>query len=34
VHLGLLLSLPPVITAMTPVVLISGIAFWQLRRVL
>ena len=34
VHLGLLLSLHPVITAMTPVVLISGIAFWQLRRVL
>ncbi len=34
VHLGLLLSLHPVITAMTPVGLISGIAFWQLRRVL
>ena len=34
VHLGLLLSLHPVITAMAPVVLISGIAFWQLRRVL
>jgi len=32
VHLGLLLSLPPVITAMAPVVLISGIAGWQLRR--
>ena len=32
VHLGLLLSLHPFITAMTPVVLISGIAFWQLRR--
>jgi lipopolysaccharide export system permease protein len=32
VHLGLLLSLHPVITAMTPVGLISGIAFWQLRR--
>ena len=34
VHLGLLLSLHPVITAMAPVVLISGIAFLQLRRVL
>jgi lipopolysaccharide export system permease protein len=34
VHLGLLLSLHPVITAMAPVVLISGIAFWQLRRVI
>ena len=34
VHLGLLLSLPPVITSMAPVVLISGIAFWQLLRVL
>jgi lipopolysaccharide export system permease protein len=34
VHLGLLLSLHPVITAMAPVVLISGIAFWQLRRAL
>ena len=32
VHLGLLLSLHPVITAMAPVGLISGIAFWQLRR--
>ena len=32
VHLGLLLSLNPVITAMVPVVLISGIAAWQLRR--
>jgi len=32
VHLGLLLSLHPVITAMAPVVLISGIAGWQLRR--
>lgn len=34
VHLGLLLSLHPVITAMAPVVLISGIAGWQLRRTL
>jgi lipopolysaccharide export system permease protein len=33
VHLGLLLSLMPVITAMTPVILISGIALWQLRKV-
>jgi len=33
VHLGLLLSLTPVITAMTPVILISGIALWQLRKV-
>ena len=33
VHLGLLLSLSPVIIAMTPVVLISGIALWKLRRV-
>ena len=33
VHLGLLLSLSPMITAMTPVVLISGIALWKLRRV-
>ncbi len=32
VHLGLLLSLQPVITAMAPVLLISGIAMWQLRR--
>ncbi len=32
VHLGLLLSLAPIITAMTPVILISGIALWQLRR--
>jgi len=32
VHLGLLLSLHPVITAMAPVVLISGIAGWQMRR--
>jgi lipopolysaccharide export system permease protein len=34
VHLGLLLSLHPVVTAMAPVVLISGIAGWQLRRTL
>ena len=33
VHLGLLLSLSPMITAMTPVVLIAGIALWKLRRV-
>ncbi len=33
VHLGLLLSLSPMITAMTPVVLISAIALWKLRRV-
>ena len=32
VHLGLLLSLNPFITAMAPVVLIVGIAGWQLRR--
>jgi lipopolysaccharide export system permease protein len=32
VHLGLLLSLHPLITAMAPVVLIAGIAGWQLRR--
>jgi lipopolysaccharide export system permease protein len=31
VHLGLLLSLNPIITAMTPVTLIAGIAFWKLR---
>jgi lipopolysaccharide export system permease protein len=34
VHLGLLLSLTPVITAMTPVTLISSIALWQLRKVI
>ena len=33
VHLGLLLSLSPMITAMTPVVLIAGVALWKLRRV-
>ena len=33
VHLGLLLSLTPVITAMTPVILISGVALWQLRKI-
>ena len=33
VHLGLLLSLTPVITAMTPVILISVIALWQMRKV-
>ena len=32
VHLGLLLNLSPFITAMTPVIFISGIAYWQLRR--
>jgi len=32
-HLGLLLSLNPIITAMTPVVLISGIALWKLKAV-
>ena len=32
VHLGLLLNLSPLITAMIPVVFISGIALWQLRR--
>jgi len=31
-HLGLLLNLAPFITAMIPVVLISGIAVWRLRR--
>jgi lipopolysaccharide export system permease protein len=30
-HLGLLLNLAPFITAMIPVILISGIAFWRLR---
>ena len=33
VHLGLLLSFSPMITAMTPVILISGIALWKLRQV-
>jgi lipopolysaccharide export system permease protein len=33
VNLGLLLSVNPVITAMTPVLLISGTALWRLRRV-
>jgi lipopolysaccharide export system permease protein len=33
VHLGLLLSLAPAITAMTPVILISGISLLQLRKV-
>jgi lipopolysaccharide export system permease protein len=33
VQVGLLLSLSPMIIAMTPVVLISGIALWKLRRV-
>ena len=33
VHLGLLLSLSPMIIAITPVVLIAGIALWKLRRV-
>ena len=33
VHLGLLLSLAPAITAMTPVILICGISLWQLRKV-
>ena len=32
VHLGLLLSLSPMLIAMTPVVLISGFALWKLRR--
>jgi lipopolysaccharide export system permease protein len=32
VHLGLLLSLRPGITAMAPVVIISSIALWRLRR--
>ena len=32
-HLGLLLNLSPFITAMIPVILISGIAFWRLRGV-
>lgn len=34
VHMGLLLSLHPVITAMAPVVLIWAVAGWQLRRTL
>ncbi|CAB1083744.1 hypothetical protein D1AOALGA4SA_11284 [Olavius algarvensis Delta 1 endosymbiont] len=33
VHLGLLLSLSPMITAITPVMLISSVAFWKLRQV-
>ena len=33
VHLGLLLSLAPAITAMTPVILICGISLWQLRKI-
>jgi len=33
VYLGLLLSLSPMITALTPVVLISGVALWKLRHV-
>jgi lipopolysaccharide export LptBFGC system permease protein LptF len=33
VHLGLLLNLSPMVTAMTPVVLIAGVALWKLRRV-
>jgi len=33
VHLGLLLSFSPMITAMTPVILIGGIAIWKLRQV-
>ena len=33
IHIGLLLSLLPIMTAMTPVILISGIALWQLRKV-
>ena len=32
VNLGLLLSINPIITAMSPVVLISGAALWKLRR--
>jgi lipopolysaccharide export system permease protein len=33
IQMGLLLSLSPMIIAMTPVILISGIALWKLRRV-
>jgi lipopolysaccharide export system permease protein len=33
VYLGLLLSLNPMITALTPVILISGFALWKLRQV-
>jgi lipopolysaccharide export system permease protein len=33
VHLGLLLSFSPMITAMTPVILIGSIALWKLRQV-
>jgi lipopolysaccharide export system permease protein len=33
IHLGLLLEINPLITAMTPVILISGIALWKLRQV-
>ncbi len=32
-HLGLLLNLNPLVTAMIPVILISGVAFWRLRGV-
>ena len=31
-HLGLLIGANPLITAMTPVILISAVAFWQLRK--
>ena len=34
VYLGLLLGFYPIMTAMIPVVLISGIGFWQLHRVI
>ena len=33
VHLGLLLSLNPMLVAMAPVILISGLALWKLRQV-
>ena len=33
VYLGLLLSLSPMITALTPVILISGVALWKLRQI-
>jgi lipopolysaccharide export system permease protein len=34
VNLGLLLNIPPWVTAMVPVVVISGVAFWRLRAVM
>jgi lipopolysaccharide export system permease protein len=33
VHLGLLLSLSPMMVAMAPVIIISGLALWKLRQI-